>query len=113
EAVGERRLANAARPAEQPRVMHATAAIGIEESPLRLQIAEPVAPLLREWPARDLVETEIVLPSGRGFPRPLHAAASPRSRSATERQIDSATRSSVCVPSITTQRDGSFAAIAR
>ena len=66
EAIGERRLADALGAADQPGMVHAAAAIGVEQRALGRRVAEPLGPLLRRRPALDGVEARHLLRVGGG-----------------------------------------------
>src|SRR5260221_1506397 len=107
EAIGKRRLADSLRAADQPTVVHAAAAIRLEQRALGDAIAKPFGPFLGRGPVADLVEARDFGECCR------HQAALSNSLLATARQTSSATSSSGCSASMTTQRFGSRRAISR
>ena len=105
-AIGQRRLADALRTADQPGMRNAPAAIGIEQCRLGLAVAEQLG-RFAGMPDRHFLlglACAHTVPAGLG-------TANTRSRSAV--QTRAATVSASALASISTQRCGSSAAICR
>ena len=109
--VGERRLADAGRPADQPGMRHAARAIGVEQRLLGLGVTDEFAGLARMW--------KLVLVVARVGSRhdatssSATGAVAGSSRLLTTVQIWSATSMRVPLASISTQRFGSLMASMR
>ena len=109
--VGQRRLADAGRAADQPGMRHASRAIGVEHRLLGLGVTDERAGLARMW--------KLVLVVARGgrrhdaTPSSATGAVAGSSRLLTTFQIWSATSGRVPLASISTQRFGSIRASMR
>ena len=107
QAIGERRLADAFRPLDQPGMVHASRTVGIEQCALRGRVAQQAIGTVRGGE-----------PEGRGkvaahAPCSARPAASMPKRRLTTSHTRSVTSSISPDASITTQRSGSAAAMSR
>src|SRR5262245_18305827 len=107
--VGQRRLADAGRSADQPGVGDAAAAIGLEQGVLGLRVAEQDGGFARMRRLEVVIVFRVDLAGAHEATSSIASGAVPgSSRSLTTFQIFSATAARSAVASISTQRSGSL-----